>query len=727
MAGLDNIKHFAPGGSTGDSSSEDTTDTGASAQAKAPKNMGTGPYLSALPSAAGASAIPPELLQNMQQMIAEREARKGSFMENLKDATAWWSGGIAGPGEALRARAAEREGQDATTFGMKSALAQYKAAQDAAQSRAASLKSTLNPTNAGAPVAGGMPPAVASEINRLLSLNPPDVAAAEALRAKWAGNESKFDAARHTQQKYYINPQIGNVDMTPDQWAMFQQTGTLPNGQKVARPQDSKPNAPAATATKTSAAAPAATTATTTASNQTAPAATQTSNLLPHTQPLPKINPISATPLQKPDFADNFDVKPGELANASYKSGNAQALANELGVKIISGDRDTTKQTALYNASLQPGYKGPLVAKPGTSKHEFGDAVDVDPATFDETARQKLIKAGFVQPFPQKDPNHWQLSSAVSGGNLTAAPAEVASLPTQKAALLASKTTTEPASTTVAAKTASVSTGDLPFPVPQTKEQVDANNEYRKKRAEKELDITSKGPETASTEAGKRQAQMYKLNEDADKTIEAADQVIAASKSHPESVGIGKGFTGANVLTTIAGAVVPKMDKAKAEQQYADLALNKEAMTARDQVITASKQLGISFAADVFKGARMGIGLENMAANAKGVSEHNLAENNLINATLIKEAAIFNKARAALFDQWKETHGGKLADFEKFETSPEYNALKEQTQKKIVAQLPQYLKLGNDGLEEKNPSKPASSENAARAELERRKKAKGNQ
>ena len=56
-----------------------------------------------------------------------------------------------------------------------------------------------------------------------------------------------------------------------------------------------------------------------------------------------------------------------------------------------------------------------------------------------------------------------------------------------------------------------------------------------------------------------------------------------------------------------------------------------------------------------------------------------------------------------------------------------YNALKEQTQKKIVAQLPQYLKLGNDGLEEKNPSKSTGSQNEARAELERRKKAKGNQ
>lgn len=707
MAGLDSIKKFAPGGSTGDASAEDTTDTGALAQAKAPTTMGKGAYLSALPSAAGASAIPPELLENMKQMIAEREARKGSFMENLKDATAWWSGGIHGPGEALRARAAEREGQDATTFGMKSALAQYKAAQAAAQSRAQSLKSATNPTGAvaGAPTVGGMPPNVAGEINRLLSLNPPDVAAAEALRAKWAGNESKFDAARHTQQKYYINSEIGNVDMDPEQAAIYKQTGMLPDGRKVARPQDSKPVGPATTTTP--AATPAAATTTTpVATTQAAPtAATQTSNLLPHTQPLPKINPISAEPLKGPDMADNFPVKEGEWNQAPAALGTNTAAAKAAGVPVLSGYRDNTKQAELVSASQQPGYKGPPVAPVGKSLHQTDEAIDVPDVKALKPEQLKWLRDNGYRQTVAGDPNHF---GRIPG--IATASADQATLPAQKAALMSASTTSE-----------------LPFPSPRNKEEVDANNEYRKKRAEKELDITSKGPETASTEAGKRQAQMYKLNEDAEKTIEAADQVIAASKSHPEAVGIGKGFTGANVLTTVAGAVVPKMTKEKAEQQYADLALGKEAISARDQVITASKQLGISFAADVFKGARMGIGLENMAANAKGVSEHNLAENNLINATLIKEAAVFNKARTQLFDKWKQSNGGKLADFEKFETSPEYVALKEQTQKKIVDQLPQYLKLGKDGLEEKNPSKSSSSENSAKAELERRKKAKGNQ
>jgi hypothetical protein len=65
-------------------------------------------------------------------------------------------------------------------------------------------------------------------------------------------------------------------------------------------------------------------------------------------------------------------------ATPDTPTGNAVAIAKELGVPIISGNRDIAKQTELYNASLQPGYKGPPVAKPGTSKHEIGNAIDLD-------------------------------------------------------------------------------------------------------------------------------------------------------------------------------------------------------------------------------------------------------------------------------------------------------------------------------------------------------------
>jgi hypothetical protein len=124
-SGLDSIKHY--NGEEGSSvSSEEPV---APLSAKAPAT--TSPYALAKPTSV--TGIDPALLENMQRLIDEREAKKGGFMESMRDATAWWSGGEKGPGEALARRAKEREEQEATTFGMKRELAQSKIAQAQAQ------------------------------------------------------------------------------------------------------------------------------------------------------------------------------------------------------------------------------------------------------------------------------------------------------------------------------------------------------------------------------------------------------------------------------------------------------------------------------------------------------------------------------------------------------------------------------------------------------------------
>lgn len=642
----------APLDSLKQDTSADTTDTAenTSVAAKAPTSMGKGAYLSALPSATIGGAIPSDLLKTMEQMIAEREKQKNSLNEAMRDATAWWSGGMAGPGEALRLRAAEREGQDATTFGMKSALAQYKAAQQATANRAKSLGNAVSggTGGAGGTSVGGVPmsTAAANEIQRLLSLEPPDVAGAEEIRRAWAKNETKFDAPRHTQQTYYINPEIGNVNMTPEQWTITQRTGVLPDGRKI-----------------------------NIGGGEAAPAPS-TSQALPHTKPIEKLSAPAGSPVQAtaPSATGVNAFNVGNVRPQGSSTGFQQPKDLDEGLQIMDnnlkayGDKGINTLEGVISRWSPPSENDtPALIKAASQRLGLDPKQPIDLSN--PAVRRAIGTAIMLQ---EKGPK----------AIFTGAPAQNVSLPAQKAALMSSKT----------------STADLPYPSPQNSEEVKANQDFIKRRSEKQLEISSKGPEKAGTEAGTRQAQMFKLNEDADKAIEAANIVIAASKNHPESTGIGKGFTGANLAVTLAGAL-PKMDKEKAEQEYADFTLSKEAMAARDQIDTASKQLGISFAADVFKGARMGIGLENMAAGAKGVSVRNLAENNFINATLIKEAALFNKERARLFkEEWAPKNGGTMADFEKFETSPEYNALKEQYQKRIVESLPQYLKLTKDGL-----------------------------
>jgi hypothetical protein len=126
MAGLDSIKGYKEGSDV----EVDTTDT-TTAPLNAQAVKSSGPY--ALPTVKGVGGVDPSLLENMRQLIAEREAQRSGILEGLKDATAWWSGGVAGPAATLAARDAQREAQTATTFGMKRDLAQYEVAQQRAK------------------------------------------------------------------------------------------------------------------------------------------------------------------------------------------------------------------------------------------------------------------------------------------------------------------------------------------------------------------------------------------------------------------------------------------------------------------------------------------------------------------------------------------------------------------------------------------------------------------
>lgn len=133
MAGLDNIKKFQAGGLSSpveETTEAETEKTSPVITGKATAQKGA----FGLPMGGIATGVDESLLESMQKLIIEREAQKNGFMEGLKDATAWWSGGMAGPSEALGRRAKEREAQDESIFGMKKNLAEYRVAQQNAKS-----------------------------------------------------------------------------------------------------------------------------------------------------------------------------------------------------------------------------------------------------------------------------------------------------------------------------------------------------------------------------------------------------------------------------------------------------------------------------------------------------------------------------------------------------------------------------------------------------------------
>jgi hypothetical protein len=147
MPGLDYIKGYEEGGST-----EPPVETPITAVGKAVQSKGK--Y--ALPTPTGAAGVDQSILERMQKLIDEREARKGGFMESMRDAQAWWSGGEKGPFQALSQRAKEREEQEATTFGMRRDLAQYKVGQEQARNLDKQLFGAPAPAAAAQPGAAGV-------------------------------------------------------------------------------------------------------------------------------------------------------------------------------------------------------------------------------------------------------------------------------------------------------------------------------------------------------------------------------------------------------------------------------------------------------------------------------------------------------------------------------------------------------------------------------------------
>ena len=152
MPGLDFVKRYQAGGEVAeDETTQPSIPVGKAVASKSPY---------ALPTAAGNVAIDESILTRMQQLIAEREARKGGFAEGMLDAQAWWSGGQAGPYKALAERRAQKEADEATTFGMRRDIAQYRAAQERQKQIAESYGlGGTQPQAGGAaqPQAGGMP------------------------------------------------------------------------------------------------------------------------------------------------------------------------------------------------------------------------------------------------------------------------------------------------------------------------------------------------------------------------------------------------------------------------------------------------------------------------------------------------------------------------------------------------------------------------------------------
>jgi len=318
---------------------------------------GKGPYTLGTPI--GATGYDPELLANMQKLIEEKQSQREGFQERMKDAMAWWSGGVAGPAEALQNRATERDRQQAELFGMKSQLSQAKMGQaqldqlrkqDAASGWGA--PGTAAPTAGGAaPTSGAIPADIVKQYNTLLATE--GVAAANKFK------NAVLQQGYKSQAEFQNNPAAYNLSV--DYKVQDPNTGAWS---------------------------------------------------------IEKMSPLDA---------QRRGVSEAQRVSAPPTAGPGGASAVSAGVPVISGLRSPEQGKALFDQSQQPGYTGNIVAKPGTSAHETGNAIDVNMKTATPQDLQWLQQNGYTQPLPLKDPNHWQKAAAPTQLATPVAPAHPSS------------------------------------------------------------------------------------------------------------------------------------------------------------------------------------------------------------------------------------------------------------------------------------------------------------
>ena len=605
------------------------------ATAQAQPVQSKSPY--ALPATKGLVGVDPNFLESMQKLADDREAKRNSFMENLKDATAWWSGGVHGPGEALSRRAKEREDFDATTFGMKRDIAQNRVAMEQAKGDASSLMQAVT-GGGGVPGGGGAaggagqpPPLVAQEILRLLNSKPPRVEEAKARYNAWltteTGNISKstYGAAENTQQPTFIQG-IGSIQLNPNQARAYENTGELPAtlSQEIrdkAREiwQQSKPKA---------------------------------EGVLPHQKPLEKIG----APVEKPVTS----VIPTASSVNANNVGNVRPIGSSTG---FQQPKDMNQGLQIMDNNLKAyGDKGINTLEGVISR--WAPPNENDTLALVKSAAQRL-GIDPKQPIDLSNPAVRQavgtaimLQEKGPKGIFNAAPTENVSLPQQKAALQVN--------------------ANIPFPNAKNPEEEKANAAEIAKRAAIPTEAASKEANTAAEVTGKELGASGQHKQQAADTIGAADRVInlADDKAYNKLMGY---FEGGNKAATFAvkglnWATAKLFGQEEWEKAIAALAFTPEERTRLNNLRTDATKLGIEYTAQMFKGARLGIGLEKLGSEGKGLSAGFTPQTNKLYAQITKDNAQFVLDTHKVFNnQWQAAHpGGTWGDFMR---SKEYDVM----------------------------------------------------
>ena len=360
--------------------------------------------------------------------------------------------------------------------------------------------------------------------------------------------------------------------------------------------------------------------------------------------------------------------------NFLVKSGLDPKLALQVGLLKVVGagafaphDMRTATGT-VQNTPLSAA--GAMVNTPTTAKPPAGA-----PAPAPVVPRPAVAPSATPAPTaaaPSATPAALTQTAAAPRVTPAAAPAPTAATPAQTVAPGAT-----PAAPVVTAPNAGFhpgSTEDLALRKAAAEAEI-ARQTHKENLA---ADTAAEADKASNKIYGEEFAKVPQEKERASNTIAAADRVIqlADDPTYKKLMGY---FNGGNKAASLLVGVLNNVpghlfDKDRMESAMTSLGFNEAERTKFNQLKTDAASLGIEYTANMFKGARLGIGLEKLGSTGKGVSSDFTPATNKLFAQVTKNNAEFVLNGHRTFrDQWAPEHPGKT--WGDFIQSREYDAM----------------------------------------------------
>jgi hypothetical protein len=691
-----------------------------------------------------------DVLDNMQRFLDARESPLAILVGGLNAASA-----VAHGPQAYADYKRVKDAEDAQLMNYKTQMAAYKAAQGQAEKDAAIMSKINGGSGAGA---GGSTyiEGVGNVSNSVLnnpyikaqldatSNNADKIEIIKKANAVAFGAQQKgyYEASGNTQGDVFFEPLGKTIRITPNQGLTYQNTGELPltvgeADRKAAKAYWVKSQgnvaAPQAPASAPQVPAPA------------APAATQSS------APAPQGSlPVSA--IRTAESNNNLNV-PDSSKGAQGAMQVLPSTAKNPGFGVMPARDNSPEERERvgrdYYAAMQKRYGNDTIAAiaynwgPKNTDNWIaagGNPNDLPNETKQYVARaHKAAQANAVAQAPAA-PAVAQAPAAPAVAQAPAAPAvaqakpatsslfptaAAATLPPPPAQVPAAKTLTQgesvvptPAAPAATPATAALTSAtSLPEQraalqsagvVPPKFSSAEEEKRWYKDQEDREksrIAILEEEKKKIASGAGDRYNEMMKNDANSGNMITAAN-AISNIASNPENArGLGMSKKG---LLTVPGALSNTIHalgaigtlghmSEKEANDWAAKTLPANVQDARDQLEKHAKDLGIGYAAQVFHGARMGIGLEKMAMESKGIGTEFSAATNKMHADIIKEGALFNRAKVQLWNEYAAAHGGpNNASFSDFEMEPKYRALEDQTRARLAQKYPNVFSVEDD-------------------------------